>query len=39
MVNNTTNINKSNNHISPQATEHEKPRHMTFVVNVLAWNV
>ena len=33
------NINKTNNHLSYQIIEHEnKPRHMAFDNNVLAWD-
>ena len=38
MVNNFTNINKTNNHLSPQLTEHKKKRHMTSEIQVFAWD-
>ena len=40
MVNNSTNINNVNNHISAQFTEHKKtwPWHMMFEIHVLVWN-
>ena len=40
MVNNSTNINKTNNHLSPQHIKHTKrPRYMyiTLEIQVLAW--
>jgi len=36
MVNYSTNINKTNNHISPSLIEHKKVRHMTFEMQDLA---
>jgi hypothetical protein len=33
MVNNSTNINKTNNHLSPQIIEH-----MVFEILILAWH-
>ena len=33
MVNNSTNINKTNNHLSPQIIEH-----MVFEIRILAWH-
>ena len=39
MVNNSTNINKKNNHLSPQIIEHKKgPRHMALDIQVLGWD-
>jgi len=39
MVNNSTNIDKTNNHLSPPLTEQKnKPRHMTLEIQVPAWN-
>jgi hypothetical protein len=33
------NINKMNDHFSPEITEHEKtPRYMTLEIQALAWN-
>jgi selenocysteine-specific translation elongation factor len=37
MVNNSTNINKTNNHLSHYLTEHKK-KHMTLDIQFLAWN-
>jgi hypothetical protein len=39
MVNNSTNINKTNNHLSHCLTEHKKnPQHLTLEIKVLAWD-
>ena len=40
MVNNSTNINKTNNHLSPefQITEHIEDHNMTLEIQVLAWD-
>jgi hypothetical protein len=39
MVNNSTNINKTNYHLSPETIEQEKePRHMALEIHILAWN-
>jgi len=39
MVNNSTNISKTHNHLSPQTIEHEKtPRHMTLEIQDLTWD-
>jgi hypothetical protein len=39
MENNSTNINKTNNHPSPQLTENKKrPRYKTLEIQVLAWD-
>jgi hypothetical protein len=35
MVNNFQNINKTNNHLSPSLTKHEKTRHMALKMKVL----
>ena len=35
MVNNFTNINKTNNILSPQITEYEKTRHMALEIRFL----
>ena len=38
MVNNSTNINKKNNHLSPQAIEHkQKSWNMELKILVLVW--
>jgi len=40
MVNNSTNVNKTNNHLSPQTIGHRKrPRPMTLGIMVLAWEI
>jgi hypothetical protein len=43
MVNNSTNFNKKNNHLSPQISEHKKKdynnEHMTLEIQVLAWDM
>ena len=39
MLNNSTNINKTNNHLSSSLTEHKKrPWHMMLNIQVLAWD-
>ena len=38
MVNNITNINKTNDHLSPRLIEHKKPWHMKFEIQLLAWD-
>jgi len=40
MFNNFTNINKMNNHLSPQLTEYKKDHDifMTLEIHVLAWD-
>ena len=39
MVNNSTIINKTSNHLSPQSIEHKKdPQHMAIEIQVLAWD-
>jgi hypothetical protein len=39
MVNNSTNINKMNYHLSPSLTEHNRrPQHMTLEIHALAWD-
>ena len=39
MVNNSTNINKMNNHLSPSLTEHKKnPWNTTLEIQVFAWD-
>jgi hypothetical protein len=40
VVNNSTKINKTNNHLSPSLTEQTKkgPQHMTVEIQVLAWD-
>ena len=38
MVNNSTNINKANTHLSPQIIEHINERHNTLQSHVLAWD-
>jgi hypothetical protein len=39
MVNNSTIINKTSNHLSPQNIEHKKdPQHMAIEIQVLAWD-
>ena len=39
MVNNSTTINKANNNLSLQTTEHMKrPLHMALEIQVLVWN-
>jgi hypothetical protein len=39
MVNNSTNINKANNHLSSQPIEHKKDSwQMTLEIQVLAWD-
>ena len=36
MINNSTNINKTNNHLSPQLIDNNKrPRHLTLEIHVL----
>jgi uncharacterized protein YpmS len=37
MVFNSTNINKINNHLSTELTEHKKDHDMTLKIQVLAW--
>lgn len=38
-VNNSSNVNKTNNPLSSQLTEHEnRLRHMVLVIHVLAWD-
>jgi len=32
MVNNSTNNNKTNNHLSPLLTDRKKPRHITLEI-------
>jgi ribosomal protein S15P/S13E len=40
MVNTSTNINKTNNHLSPHITEHKKDHDiMTLEIQVLVWNM
>jgi hypothetical protein len=39
MVNNSTNINKTNNNPSPQLTKHKKrTQHMMLEIQALAWD-
>jgi hypothetical protein len=39
MVNNSTNINKINNHLSPQLIKHKKKtRHTMLKIQVLTWD-
>jgi hypothetical protein len=40
VVNNSNNINKTNNYRSPQTTEHKKirPRHMALEIEALIWD-
>ena len=39
MVNNSTDINKTHNHLSSSLTEHKyKPQHMMLEIQVLAWD-
>ena len=39
MVTNSTNMNKTNNHLSSHPTEHNnKPVHMTLEIEDLAWD-
>jgi hypothetical protein len=37
MVNNGININKTNNHLLPQITEHKKTRRLTMEILVMIW--
>jgi hypothetical protein len=37
MVNNSTNINKTNNHLSPSLAEHKK--RLTLEIRVMAWDM
>jgi len=40
MFNNSTNINKTNNHLSPEITEHKKrPQHMMLEIQFVARGV
>jgi hypothetical protein len=38
MNNNSTNINKTNNHLSLQLIEHKKDRHMMLEIQVHVWD-
>ena len=39
MVNNITNVNKMNNHLSPQLIDHKTDHdHVMFEIQVLAWD-
>ena len=41
MVNNSTNINKTNNHLSPQVIKHKKKTQIMYItleIQVLAWD-
>ena len=39
MVNNSTNINKTNDHLSPQLNEHKNiQQHMSYEIQVLTWD-
>ena len=38
MVNNSTNINKANNHPTPQTIDHKKDYDMALKILVLAWD-
>ena len=40
IINKFTNINKANNHLSPQLIEYRKRSwHMTLEIHVIAWNM
>jgi hypothetical protein len=36
--NNSTNINKTNNDISPKIIEHRRPQHMKLEIQVPSWD-
>ena len=39
MLNKSTNVNKTNNHLSSQLIEHKKDHgHMTLEIQILAWD-
>ena len=38
VINNSTNINKTNNHLSLQLIEHKKDRHMMLEIQVHVWD-
>jgi hypothetical protein len=38
MVNNSTNINKTNNHLSPSLTKYKKHDNLTMDILVMSWD-